>query len=115
MEAYFRRVSPGDALHPGIRKKDVNAMSRTPMIDGNVEVKQLHAHMISTTRRSFAPTVDTTKEFPLHVAVIAHHQKTVYCQLRACVRDNKPAYTKVKLHRELLILHKDKIYIPKAS
>ena len=70
-----------------------STMSRIPMIDDNIKVKQLYARKISTTRGSYARTGDITEECPLDVASIAHHQKMERRQLREYVSDQKSPYT----------------------
>ena len=91
-----------------------DVMSRIPIIDDDVKVKQSYTRKISITRIAYARTVEITKECPSDVAVIARHQKTERRQLREYVSDDKSPYTEAKLHGEREILYKDKLYIPKA-
>ena len=57
-------------------------MSRIPIIDDDIEVKQLYACTILTARGSCARTEDITEECLLDAGVIAHHQKMELRQSR---------------------------------
>ena len=46
---------------PGSENIVADAMSRVPMIDDNIKVKQSYARIISTTRGSYARTGDITE------------------------------------------------------
>ena len=99
---------------PGPENIVAEVMSRIPMTDDDVKVKQLYTCKLSTTRRSYAHTGDITEEYPLDVAVISYHQKTECFQLRKYVSNEKSPYTEAKLHGESVIVYKDELYIPKA-
>ena len=54
----------GSKIHyvPGLENIVVDSMNRIPIIDDDIEVKQLYARKISTIRGPFARTRDITKE-----------------------------------------------------
>ena len=78
----LEEYSPEIHYIPGPENIVADAMSRIPMVDDDIKVKQLYARNISTTRESNARIGDVTEQCLLDVAVIARHQKTDRRQLR---------------------------------